>query len=71
MADPANQALAKQVQTVFQGEILRGLLLNAYGFDIMALAAYFAAIGALISGIVLLVLALLGFRHAGVAARRS
>lgn len=69
-ADPSNQALAKQVQTVFQGETLRGLLLNAYAYDTMALAAYYAAIGAAVAGIVLLVLAVLGFRHAGLVERR-
>lgn len=69
-ADPSNQALAKQVQTVFQGETLRGLLLNAYAFDTMALAAYYTAIGAAAAGLVLFILAVLGFRHAGLVARR-
>ena len=32
LANPKNTALAEQVQTVFRGETLRGLLLNAYGF---------------------------------------
>ena len=32
LAQPKNAALAAQVQTVFRGETLRGLLLNAYGF---------------------------------------
>src|SRR2546429_3041709 len=31
LAQPKNSALAAQVQTVFRGETLRGLLLNAYG----------------------------------------
>lgn len=65
MADPTNTTLAKQVQTVFQGETLRGLLLNAYAFDTMATVAYIAGLGALAAGIVLLVLAGLGFMHAG------
>jgi len=69
MAAPSNQVLAKQVQTMFQGETLRGMLLNAYAFDTMALAAYYAAFGALIAGILLLFLAVLGFRHAGAAAK--
>ena len=30
LANPKNAALAAQVQTVFRGETLRGLLLNAY-----------------------------------------
>lgn len=65
MADPTNATLAKQVQTVFQGETLRGLLLNAYAFDTMATVAYFAALGALAAGCVLLILAALGFYHSG------
>ncbi|MFI5240148.1 MAG: hypothetical protein ACHQUB_00325 [Candidatus Saccharimonadia bacterium] len=70
LANPTNQALAKQVQTVFQGETLRGLLLNAYAFDTMALAAYYAGIGALVSGLILLVLSGVGFLHSGIAAKR-
>lgn len=69
LADPTNQALAKQVQTVFQGETLRGLLLNAYAFDMMALAAYYASAGALGAGIILLILAFLGFWHAGATSK--
>lgn len=65
MADPGNQALAGQVQKVFQGETLRGLLLNAYAFDTVALVALYAAVAALIGGVILLFLAYLGFRHAG------
>lgn len=63
MADPSNQVLAGKVQKVFQGETLRGLLLNAYAFDTMATIANFAALGAVIAGILLLALALLGFGH--------
>lgn len=65
MADPSNQKLAAQVQKVFQGETLRGMLLNAYAFDTMAVVAGYAAWGALAAGIILLLLALLGFWHAG------
>jgi hypothetical protein len=71
MANPTNQVLAKQVQTVFQGETLRGMLLNAYAFDTMAVVAYYAAIGALAAGIVLLILSVLGFLHAGVVVRKT
>ena len=62
-ADPTNVALANQVQLVFRGETLRGLLLNAYAFDTMATVAYMAGLGALAAGIVLLILAALGFYH--------
>ena len=64
LANPTDQKLAAQVQTVFRGETLRGLLLNAYAFDTMATVAKTAAVGALLSGALLFVLALLGFNHA-------
>lgn len=65
LANPSDQKLAGQVQTVFRGETLRGgLLLNAYAFDTMAMVAKVAAVVSFIAGVVLLVLALLGFRHA-------
>lgn len=70
MAAPADQALAGKVQTMFRGETLRGLLLNAYAFDTMATVAYYAAFGALIAGFVLVLLAALGFTHAGRAATK-
>jgi hypothetical protein len=65
MADPTNTALAGRVQTVFQGETLRGMLLNAYAFDTMAKVANIAAFGALAAGALLFALSLLGFAHAG------
>jgi hypothetical protein len=65
MANPSDQKLSGQVQTVFRGETLRGLLLNAYAFDTMAVVAQMAAFGAFVAGGVLLVLAALGFYHAG------
>lgn len=64
MAQPTDQKLAKQVDTVFRGETLRGMLLNAYAFDTMATIARLAAYGALIAGVLMLVLVVLGFRHA-------
>jgi hypothetical protein len=69
-ADPSNTKLAGQVQTMFRGETLRGLLLNAYAFDTMAVVAMYAAWGALAAGLLLLVLAALGFRHASKVRRR-
>ena len=64
IANPSDQALAGQVQVVFRGETLRGLLLNAYAFDTMATVALYAAWGAFAAAIALLVLAMLGFQHA-------
>ena len=69
-AAPTDQALAAkaaalmgQRQTLFMGETLRGLLLNAYAFwqlgQIAMYSSWFAAAG----GVVMLVLALLGFMH--------
>lgn len=55
-------------QTLFMGNTLRGMLLNAYAFDTMAMIAGYAAIVAFVGAVVLLVLAVLGFRHARRAA---
>ncbi|UGS34055.1 hypothetical protein [Capillimicrobium parvum] len=49
LADPTNQKLAQQTQTLFRGETLRGLLLNAWGWATVGTVA-------IIAGIVLLVL---------------
>ncbi|MDB5169687.1 MAG: hypothetical protein JWN82_83 [Candidatus Saccharibacteria bacterium] len=70
IANPTDQALAGKAQTVFKGETLRGLLLNAYAFDTMAIVAKMAALVSLTGAVVLLVLAVLGFRHAGSVKRR-
>ncbi len=61
---PKNAALAAQVDTVFKGETLRGLLLNAYAFGTMGTIAGIAAIAAFIAGAVMLVLSGLGLLHA-------
>ena len=63
MADPTNTKLAGQVETMFKGETLRGLLLNAYAFDTMGTIAFYAAIAAFAGAAVLLVLSLLGLWH--------
>ena len=63
-ANPTDAALAGKVETVFRGETLRGTLLTAYAFDTMAVVALYVAIGALVAGIVLTFLSLLGFKHA-------
>jgi hypothetical protein len=62
-AHPKDAALAAEVQTVFRGETLRGMLLNAYAFDTMGRLALIAAIVSWIGAGLLLVLAALGFRH--------
>jgi hypothetical protein len=63
-ADPSNTELAGEVQTLFRGETLRGLLLNAYAFDTMATVAFIAAWVSVIAGAALILLSLLGLRHA-------
>jgi len=62
-ANPTDTKLAGTVQTMFRGETLRGLLLNAYAFDTMGNIAGIAAIAAFIAAAVMLVLAGLGFWH--------
>ena len=63
LADPTNTALAGQVETVFRGETLRGLLLNAYGFwqmgQIMLIGAFVAFAGA----VLMLLLSGFGYLH--------
>ena len=64
IAQPKNTVLAGEVATVFKGETLRGLLLNAYAFGTMGMIAGIAAIAAFIAGAVMLVLSGLGLMHA-------
>ena len=51
LADPTNTTLAAQANTLFRGETLRGLLLNAWGWSQVAMYAFFAAIGLTIATI--------------------
>jgi hypothetical protein len=62
-ADPTNTKLAATVDTVFKGETLRGLLLNAYAFGTMATIAGIAAIAAYIAAALMLALSVLGLLH--------
>ena len=56
-ADPTNTELAGQVQTLFRGETLRGLLLYAWGWSVVAMIAGWVAIAAFVgAGVVLLAL---------------
>ena len=50
-------------QTLFMGNTLRGMLLEAYAFGTMGVIAGYAAIAALVSGILFLLLAVAGFMH--------
>ena len=63
IAQPDNTKLAAQVETVFKGETLRGLLLNAYAFGTMGMIAGIAAIAAFVAAALLLLLSGLGLYH--------
>ncbi len=63
LADPSNTALKNQVELVFRGDTLRGLLLNAYAFGFIGVIALYAAIASFVLALVMLVLTLLGVRH--------
>ena len=60
-----DEALAGQRQTLFMGETLRGMLLNAYAFWTFGTIAIIAAWVLWAAAALLLVLAVLGFRHLG------
>jgi hypothetical protein len=64
LANPTDQKLAQTVQTVFRGETLRGLLLNAYAFSTMGYIAFIASIVSFIGAAVMGLLSALGFIHA-------
>src|SRR5262249_25929508 len=63
LAQPANTALAGQVQTMFRGETLRGLLLNAYGWWQIGQIMLVSAIVAFSAAGLFLILSGLGFWH--------
>ena len=63
LADPNNAQLQGQVATLFKGETLRGLLLNAYAFWKVGQIALYAGITAFAGAAVMLVLTALGFWH--------
>jgi len=56
--------LQGKADTLFKGETLRAILLNAYGWWTVGQIAFYAGIGMVVAGLVLAVLAALGFRHA-------
>jgi hypothetical protein len=62
-ADPTDATLQKQTQALFQGQTLRGLLLEAYGFWKMGQIALYAAIASFILAAVMALLTVLGFVH--------
>lgn len=62
--DPARAELDAKVNTLFRGETLRAILLNAYGWWTVGQITFFAGIGMALAGITLAILVLFGFRHA-------
>ena len=67
MAHPANAALAGQVQTVFRGDTLRSMLLNAFSWWKVSQIAYIASLIAFGLGTLALLTGLYGFVRAGFA----
>lgn len=63
LANPNDTALAAKVNTMFKGETLRGLLLNAYAFGTMGTIAGIAAIVSFVAAGGLLLLSVLGLWH--------
>jgi len=56
--------LQAKADTLFKGETLRSILLNAYGWWTVATIALWAGVAMVIAGVFLGILAILGFRHA-------
>lgn len=56
--------LQAKADTLFRGETLRSILLNAYGWWTIATLAMAVGIGMVLAGLLLAILAFLGFRHA-------
>ncbi len=62
-ANPSDAKLQAQVATLFKGETLRGMLLNAYAFWTVGMIARLAALVAFVAGSIMAVLTVLGFWH--------
>jgi hypothetical protein len=61
--NPDDQELAGQVETLFRGTTLRGMLLDAYAFSRFAKIAFLAGIAAFVLAGVMAILTVLGFWH--------
>jgi hypothetical protein len=55
LQNPNDQALAAQANTLFKGETLRGLLLYAWGWSVVAEIAFWVAVAAFVGAAVVLV----------------
>jgi hypothetical protein len=56
--------LQGKADTLFKGETLRSILLNAYGWWTVATIALWAGLAMVVAGVALGILSILGFRHA-------
>lgn len=63
LADPKNAALAGQVDAVFRGETLRGLLLNAYGYWEIGQIMLWSAFIAFAAAALMALFSVFGFVH--------
>jgi hypothetical protein len=63
LANPTDAKLKAQTDTLFRGETLRGLLLNAYAFWKLGQIAKWGAFASFLLAGVMMVLTFLGFRH--------
>lgn len=61
LANPDDQKLAGQAQTLFRGETLRGLLLNVWGWATMGTIARDVGIASLLGALAVLIGLVLGF----------
>jgi hypothetical protein len=61
LAQPGNAALAAEVNTVFKGETLRSMLLNAYGWWKVSQIAYIISLAAFGLGAVSFLAGIFGF----------
>jgi hypothetical protein len=62
-ANPSDSTLAAEVNTLFKGETLRGMLLNAYAFWTIGRLAFLGGIAALVVALAVGILTCLGFWH--------
>jgi hypothetical protein len=60
-ANPDDEELAAQVQTLFRGETLRGLLLNVWGWSVVGSIAFWVGIAAWAGAIAVFIALLIGF----------
>jgi hypothetical protein len=61
LADPTNTKLAGEVQTLFRGETLRGLLLYAWGWSVVGEIALWVAYAAMLGAASVLLALIAGF----------